>query len=225
MALLIVKWQPKGCQAEPTSPMNFQIVTTKSRVDAAVVFLVCLQIAYCYWEIFICFGGVYPWRAILPAIATYSIIVFALLGYMRGQKWAWAMIFLFSLYILHQTLILKLYGGIERSFAIAEIIASALCMRILSSTAKDHSIGWREFAKVLSGIAIAVAVIVVRGNYFPPFSDMPNTTVSKWVFIELMSQITAWRMLLLFWCCYAGICLIIWIAARYIPTRSTQALP
>ncbi len=205
--------------------MNFKIATTKSKVDVAVVLLVCLQIAYCYWEVFICFGGAYPWRAILPPITTYSIIVFALLGYMRGQKWAWAMIFLFSLYILHQTFILRLYGGIERSFAITEIIASALCMRILSSTAKDHSIGWWEFSKVLSAIALAVAVIFVRGNYFPPDSTMFTTTVSQWVFIEMMSQMTAWRMLLLFWCCYAGICIIIWIASRYIPTRSTQAQP
>jgi hypothetical protein len=205
--------------------MNAPIASIKSRLDAVVVILVFLQIAYCYWEPFISFRGVYPWRVILPAIATYSIIIFALPGYMRGQKWAWAMIFLFSLYILHQTFILRLYwhGGIEHSFAIAEIVASALCMRILSSTAKDHSIGWWEFSKVLSAIAIAEAVIFVRGNYFPSDSTMFTTTVSQWVFIESMSQITAWRMLLLFWCCYAGICLIIWIAARYILTRSTQA--
>jgi len=157
----------------------------------------------------------------------YAIIFFALPGYVRGQKWAWAMIFLFSLYILHQTFILKLYlhGGMERSLAILEIVASALCLRILSSTAKSHSICRGEFAKVLGAIAIAVAVIFVRGNYFPPISKMFVPTVSPWLSIESMSQITAWRMLMLFWCCYAGICLIVWITARYIPTRSTQAHP
>ncbi len=207
--------------------MNALIASTKSRLDAVVVFLVFLQITYCYWEVFISFGGVYGWRAILPTIATYSIIFVALPGYVRGQKWAWAMIFLFSLYILHQTFVLKLYwhGGIEHSFAVTEIIASALCLRILSSTAKDHSICRGEFAKVLGAIAIAIAVIFVRGNYFPPGRDILVPTVSPWLFIESMSQITAWRMLMLFWCCYAGICLIVWITMRYIPARSTQSHP
>jgi hypothetical protein len=163
----------------------------------------------------------------LPAIATYSIIIFALPGYIRGQRWAWAMIFLFSLYILHQAIILKLYwhGGIEHSFAIVEIVASALCLRILSSTAKNHSICRQEFAKVLGAIAIAIAVIFVRGNYFPPISVMVPSVCSPWVSIETMSQITAWRMLMLLWCSYAGICILAWIAARYIPARSAQAHP
>jgi hypothetical protein len=207
--------------------MNSIIGGNKTRPDAAVVFLVFLQIAYCCWEVFFSFPGIYPLRVKLPAIVIYAIILFALPGYIHGHKWAWAMIFLFSLYILHQTFILKLYwhNGMERYLAILEIVASALCLRILSSTAKDHSICRREFAKVLGAIAIAVAVIFVRGNYIPPFSSIFAPSFSPWVSIESKSQITAWRMLMLVWCCYAGISLIAWITARCIPTRSTQAHP
>ncbi len=204
------------------SPMNALIARPKSRFDTAVVFLVFLQIAYCCWEVFLSPSGVYPWRVMLPAIATHSIIIFALPGYIRGQKWAWAMIFLFSLYILHQTFILKLYlhGGIEHSFAIVEIVASALCLRILSSTAKNHSICRKEFAKVLGAIAMTVSVIFLRGNYFPPILlDRFASAFSAWGSIEVMSQITAWRMLLLLYCSYAGICIIAWITAQYILVR------
>lgn len=207
--------------------MNTLIARPKSKLDTAVVLLVFLQIVYCYWEAFLFLGTprFYPWRFLLPAIATYAIILFALPGYIRGQKWAWAMIFLFSLYILHQTFILKLYGqrGMEGSLAILEIVVSALCLRILSSTAKDHSIVRGEFAKVLGAIALAVAVIFVRGNYFSPNVDLVVPSVSPWLVIESNSQFTAWRMLMLLWCCYAGLCIIAWITAHTIPTRSAQA--
>jgi len=202
--------------------MNTLIASPKSRLDTVVVFLVLLQIVYCCWELFTRLA----WQFMLPSIATYAIVIFALPSYIRGRKWAWAMIFFFSLYIMHQTIILKLYwhGGIEHSFAIVEIIASALCLRILSSTAKNHSICRMEFAKVLGAIAMTVAVIFVRGHYFPPISGIIiPSDFSPWVSIETLSQITAWRMLILLYFSYAGICIIAWIAARYIPARSAQA--
>jgi len=139
------------------------------------------------------------------------------------------MIFLFSLYILHQAFLLRLYwnDGTEHSLALLELVASAVCLRILSSTAKNHFICRGEFAKVLGAIAMAAAVIFVRGSYFPPIRNLyiPSFSISPWVVIETMSQITAWRMLMLLWCCYAGICIIAWIAARYILDRSIQAHP
>jgi hypothetical protein len=208
--------------------MNTLITSPKSRLDTVVVFLVLLQIVYCCWEVFTLHPKGSPWQFMLPSIAIYAIILFALPGYIRGQKWAWAMIFLFSLYVLHQTIILNQHwhDGIERSLALLEFVASPLCLWILSSTAKNHSICRQEFAKVLGAIAVTVAVIFVRGNYFSPIVGLQFVrSFSPWVFIEAMSQITAWRMLMLLWCSYAGICIIAWIAARYIPTRSTQAHP
>ncbi len=208
------------------SPMNTLIGSPKSRLDTVAVFLVLLQIIYCCWELFTLHPKSLPWHFMLLSIATYAIIIFALPGYIRGKKWAWAVIFLFSLYILHQTFILKLYGGLERSFTIVEIIVSVLCLRILSSTAKGHSICRKEFVKILVAIAIAVAVIFVRGNYFSPFVGHQFVSAfSRWVSMEAMSQITAWKMLLLLYCSYAGICIIALIAARYLPARSAQAHP
>jgi hypothetical protein len=208
--------------------MNTLITSPKSRLDTVVVLLVLLQFLYCCWELFTLHPKGLPWRFMLPSIATYTIIVFALPSYIRGQKWAWAMIFLFSVYILHQTIILKLYwhSGIEKSFAIVEIVASVLCLRILSSTAKNHCICRKELAKVLGAIAVTVAVIFVRGNYFPPIPGVIiPSDFSSWVSIETMSQITAWRMLMLLYCSYAGIFIVAYIAARYIPMRNAQAHP
>jgi hypothetical protein len=162
----------------------------------------------------------------LPLIATYTIIIFALPSYIRGQKWAWAMIFLFSVYVLHQTIIVKLYwhSGIEKSFAIVEIVASALCLGILSSTAKNHCICRKELAKVLGAIAATAAVIFVRGNYFPPIPDVIiSSAFPSWVSIETLSQIAAWRMLMLLYCSYASIFIIAYIAARYFPMRNAEA--
>jgi hypothetical protein len=207
-------------------PMNILTASSKSRLDTIAVLLVLFQFLYCCWELFTLHPQNIPWQIMLPLIATYAIIIFTLPGYFRGQKWAWAMLFLFSIYVLHQTIIVKFYwhGGIEQFFAIVEIVASALCLRILSSTAKSHSICRKEFAKVLGTIAITIAVIFVRGNYFPPIYDIVIPSIfSSRVFVETMSQITAWRMLILLYCSYAGIFIIAFIAARYFPSRSTQA--
>jgi hypothetical protein len=208
--------------------MNTLIASSKSRLDTVAVLLVLFQFLYCCWELSTLHPKGVPWQIMLPVIATYAIIIFALPSYIRGQKWAWAMLFLFSIYVLHQTIIVKFYwhSGIEQSFAIVEIVASALCLRILSSTAKNHSICRQEFAKVLGAIAVTVAVIFIRGNYFPPIPGIIITSgFSSWVSMETMSQITAWRMLLLLYGSYAGIFTVAFIASRYIPTRSAQAHP
>jgi len=206
--------------------MNLIIANPKSKLDTAAVFLVILQWLYCAWELVTLHPKGLPWQFMLPAVATYSLIVFALPGYFRGKQWAWDLIFLFSVYVLHQAIIMKLYwhGGIEQSFAVVEIVASLLCLRILCSAAKLHSICRKEISKVLGAIAVTLAVIFVRGEYFPPIPDVIVSSFSlSWVSVETMSQITAWRMLLLLYCGYAGIFMITFITARFIPTRSAQA--
>jgi hypothetical protein len=207
--------------------MNTLIARSKSRLDKVAVLLVLFQFLYCCWEFSTLHPKGVPWQIMLPVIAAYAIIIFVLPSYIRGQKWAWAVLFLFSTYVLHQTIIVKFYwhSGIEQSFAIVEIVTSALCLRILSSTAKGHSISRHEFAKVFGAIALAVAVIFIRGNCFPPNPGIVASGFSSWVSMETMSQITAWRMLLLLYASYAGILTIAFIAARYILTRSAQAHP
>jgi hypothetical protein len=204
--------------------MNDSIANPKSRLDAAVVILVLLQMPYGCYEIL-------QQQYSFASITIYVAVILALPAYVRVSKWAWALLFLFSVYILHSAIILyhNWYYAMDaypRWLALLQFGVSPLCLRTLGSQAKSHSIDIHEFAKVLGAIAIAAGLIFVRGKYFPAFAgiEFPRP-VMRWEYLVEYAGFWWWRRLLLLCCCYAGICVFTWVAARYILTRSTQAHP
>ena len=191
----------------------------ESKQDALVVLLVLLQTFYCFWEVFYS-GCRLP--LILPSIGILVIVILALPSYLHGRGWAWALIFLFTLYILHQAILLKnrwdwdFDSYVPKWIALLDLTASALCLRFMASTAKTHSIDRLEFARVLDAIAIAVGVIYVKGG-FSPLGLWPWDLIRgyvNWDFIVGESALQPWMILALLWTCYAGGYVISWIYAK-----------
>ena len=188
----------------------------ESKQDALVVLLVLLQTFYCLWEVFY-WSSYLP--LMLPSIGIFVIVIVALPSYLNGRRWAWALIFLFSLYILHQAIFLEnrwdwdfdLY--VPKWIALLDLTASALCLRFMASTAKTHSIDRLEFARVLGAVAIAVGAIYVKGG-LSPLGLWPWALIrgyADWDFIVGESALQPWMILALLWTCYAGLCLASWI--------------
>jgi hypothetical protein len=202
--------------------MNASIANPTPKLNAAIVFLVLLQMAYACYEI-------REQRYGIASIAIYVAVIVALPGYIRGSKWAWAMLFLFSVYILHEAIFLYhnwYYSpdAYPRWLAVLQFAVSPLCLRVLGSGANSHSIDKQEFAKVFGSIPIAAGLIFIRGKYFSPFTCIEfSRPVKRWEYLVDYSGFGWWRTLLLLWCCYAGICIMTWVTARYISARSTQA--
>jgi hypothetical protein len=188
----------------------------ESKQDALVVLLVLLQSFYCFWEVFYSGSRL---ALMLPSLGTLLIVIVALSSYLKGRRWAWALIFLFSLYILHQAILLENRWDwdfdpyVPKWIALLDLTASALCLRFMASNAKTHSIDRLEFARVLGAIAIAVGVIYAQGG-FSPWGLWPWDLIRgyvNWDFIVEGSALQPWMILALLWTCYAGLCLASWI--------------
>ena len=202
--------------------MNTAIAHPKSRLDWAVVLLVLLQMFYVCWEI--------VWQQYrYEPIAVYLCVLLVLPCYMRGSGWAWAMLFLFSVHILHEAIFLyhNWYydnDAYPRWLAFLQFAASPLCLRILALRVKDYSVDWGEFSRVLGAIAITAVLIFIRGAYFSPFACIEfSRPVSRWEYLVDYSGFTLCWTLLLLWCCYAAISTVTWLAARHLSIRPTEA--
>lgn len=204
--------------------MNESMANPKSRLDAVVVFLVLIQMAYGCYEI-------HELQYSIASISIYMTAIVSLLGYNSGNKWAWAILFLFSVYILHSAIFLYhnwyyAHDSYCRWLAVLQFAVSPLCLRVLGSGVKSHSINRQEFAKIIGAIAITAGLIFIRGAYFPAFVSIEfPRPVKRWEYLVEYSGFWWWKTLLLLWCCYAGICIVAWVTARYISTRSTHTHP
>jgi hypothetical protein len=190
--------------------------TPKSKLDAVVLFLVLLQMVYCLWEL-----STHPLKYML--LGVYAIVFFALPAYLRGKKWAWALIFLFSVYILHQAIFLKHNWYYESSYpsplwlAILLIIASPLCLRVLGAGAKSHSIDRREFGKVLGAIALFAIIIFIRANLLSPGEAHYGRPLTRWeylVYAKVFRWESDWMILALLWLSYAAIAIVFGICRK-----------
>ncbi len=180
-----------------------------SRLDLFVAVLVLLQMSYGVWEI-------HYQQYSFASIAIYATAILTLLAYMRGNKMAWGMLFMFCLYILHEAICLyhNWYYAMDdypRWLAVLQFAVAPVCLRVLAARTKSHSINRHEFAKVLGAVAIAAGMIFIRGKYFPAFGGIEmSRPVKMWEYLVDYSGFALWRTLLLMWCCYAGISILVW---------------
>jgi hypothetical protein len=204
--------------------MNSATAHPKSKLDCVLVLLVLIQIVYACWEIM--------WQQYsYQPIAVYLCVLLVLPCYMRGSRWPWAMLFLFSVHILHAAIFLYhnwYYNNdaYPRWLAILQFAASPLCLRVLGSQAKEHSIDWGEFAKVLGAIAITAGLIFIRGEYFPAFACIEfSRPVKRWEYLVDYSGFSLCWTLLVLWCSYSVISVLAWLAWRHFSIHPTEANP
>jgi hypothetical protein len=200
----------------------------KPKRDVIVMFLVGLQLIYFCMNVYadLAYFKTLWSKYTLPQIVICIALIPIVWGYIRGMRWAWALVFLFSIYILHEAILLKNEWNwlvdsnslIPRWIALLEVFASSLCLRFLASTTKTHSINGLVFTRVLGAVAIVVGIIYARAVYFSLWSywlrdliwDLIGGYVT-WGFIVGESALQPWMILALLWTCYAGICLASWI--------------